>query len=698
MKKSLLVFFLCFVLGTIFTFAQTISIKPFGVSPRDVSKDTVEQYFDRAYNSLLNVGKETKVYLKGTSTVALSNPTWIFSTKPSGSNATFGPVKDLDTSNQLITFIPDVAGTYVIEFGSSGDVALLTINAAVYWGVEGGPVSCKTCHQNTINNVPDVYNSWVNTGHASDTKRAFDGELSSYFRQSCMPCHSTAYDVNAANDGFDDFPFVFPTVFQPGMYDSLSVLYPDAMARANIQCEACHGPGSNHLSAIDQSKIDKSVSAEVCNYCHDASGTHHVIGDQWNHSGHDATEFDGRGFHGGHAVGAFVISADRNGCSPCHSGSGFIQWIKEGRPVDALGLPAATTIRPPATNISCAACHDPHDATNTHQLRSVESSLGDGTLLTEDLYGTGTACMTCHRSRRDAKTYASNPSNQSAHYGAHHGPQADMLVGKNAPDYGIEFPTSPHGIAGGNACVDCHMVGEKTDGNGNPLPVGGHTFNMNDTEGNDHVEACAPCHGNVGSSFKDKKYYVNGNADLDGNGVAQGLQLEIHGLMENLGELLPHDANGNVSITNSNADSVALTPAIMRAGYVYFWVEEDRSFGIHNPAFTLALLKAAITEMGGTVDVEFENNNAPTSYTLNQNYPNPFNPTTTISFSLPEQAKVKVIIYDALGTQLEVIADDVKSAGTYNVTWNASNYASGVYFYKLEADNFVQVRKMVLMK
>ena len=136
----------------------------------------------------------------------------------------------------------------------------------------------------------------------------------------------------------------------------------------------------------------------------------------------------------------------------------------------------------------------------------------------------------------------------------------------------------------------------------------------------------------------------------------------------------------------------------MRAGYVYFWIEEDRSFGIHNPAFTVALLKAAIEEMGGTVDVEFEDNNLPSSFSLNQNYPNPFNPSTTISFNLPVQAKIKVIIYDALGTQLEVIADDVKSAGTHNITWNAKNYASGIYFYKLEADNFVQVRKMILMK
>ena len=97
MKNSILVFFFFFAVGTMLSFAQTVSVKTFGVSPRDVSKDTVEQYFDRAYNSLLNVGKETKVYLKGTSSVALSGATWSFSTKPAGSNATFGPIKNLDT-------------------------------------------------------------------------------------------------------------------------------------------------------------------------------------------------------------------------------------------------------------------------------------------------------------------------------------------------------------------------------------------------------------------------------------------------------------------------------------------------------------------------------------------------------------------------------------------------------------------------
>lgn len=82
MKKSVLIFFFLLTLGTVLSFAQTVSVTTYGVTPRDVSKDTVEQYFDKAYNSLLNVGKETKVYLKGSSTLALTGASWTFSTNP----------------------------------------------------------------------------------------------------------------------------------------------------------------------------------------------------------------------------------------------------------------------------------------------------------------------------------------------------------------------------------------------------------------------------------------------------------------------------------------------------------------------------------------------------------------------------------------------------------------------------------------
>ena len=83
-----------------------------------------------------------------------------------------------------------------------------------------------------------VYDKWLGTNHAIDTKKAFDGELSSHFQEFCLECHSTGYDPAAANDGFDDFPFVFPANLVPGTYNQLLTQYPDAMARANVQCES----------------------------------------------------------------------------------------------------------------------------------------------------------------------------------------------------------------------------------------------------------------------------------------------------------------------------------------------------------------------------------------------------------------------------------------------------------------------------
>ena len=697
MRKILLFLTGLLLAGNAALFAQELTLKTYGVDPYDVSRDTVEMYFDRVYNSLLNVGVETKMYFVGHfEDSTLNNPTWTLFIKPVGSTAGFGVTKDLDPSTQLNTFIPDVIGTYKIAVSDGSFADTLVINAAKYLGVEGGAVNCIGCHNTSIWDFK--YDKWLETGHSDMLKRGLNGTLSSHYGESCISCHTVGYDTDADNDGFDDFPFVFPDSLYPGVYDLTLAAYPDAMARANIQCESCHGPGSAHLGIISNSKISTSIATENCATCHD-DGHYHIFPTQWEYSGKDATEFDGRGFHGGHAIGTWIARGGSASCAPCHSGSGYIQWNYEGRPSNQYGLPSGITTVPEPTTITCAVCHDPHDASNIHQLRFADTQLGDGTPITFDLYGTGSQCMECHRSRRYAIEYASDIGNASSHYGPHHGPQADMLIGANPPDFGVQLMSSPHAVATENACVDCHMGGEGRDPLGEINVVGGHTWNMNDTEGNDHVEVCSPCHGNVGTSFKDKKYYVNGNADLDGNGVAEGLQLEIHGLMEHLSEFLPHDENGNVSITEDNADSLDLTPAIMRGGYVYFWIEEDRSFGIHNPAFTFSLLKAAIEELGGVVSVEYpEDGTMPQEYQLAQNYPNPFNPSTTIEFSVPNQSTVKVVVYDALGNQLDVIYDGFAEAGNYKVTWDAANYASGIYFYRMETDNFVQVRKMLLMK
>ncbi|RPI17435.1 MAG: T9SS C-terminal target domain-containing protein [Ignavibacteriae bacterium] len=88
----------------------------------------------------------------------------------------------------------------------------------------------------------------------------------------------------------------------------------------------------------------------------------------------------------------------------------------------------------------------------------------------------------------------------------------------------------------------------------------------------------------------------------------------------------------------------------------------------------------------------------PKEFSLMQNYPNPFNPVTNIKYHLPNNSDVKIIIYDISGKEIEVLINDKQNAGIYEVEWNAGNYSSGVYFYKISAGNYVESKKMVLIK
>jgi hypothetical protein len=87
----------------------------------------------------------------------------------------------------------------------------------------------------------------------------------------------------------------------------------------------------------------------------------------------------------------------------------------------------------------------------------------------------------------------------------------------------------------------------------------------------------------------------------------------------------------------------------------------------------------------------------PRVFSLQQNYPNPFNPSTTISYSLPKAALVSLRIFNTLGEEVAVLVDERKEAGYHEVTWNA-NVPSGIYFYRLRAGEYVETKKMVLLK
>ncbi len=116
--------------------------------------------------------------------------------------------------------------------------------------------------------------------------------------------------------------------------------------------------------------------------------------------------------------------------------------------------------------------------------------------------------------------------------------------------------------------------------------------------------------------------------------------------------------------------------------------------------FTVSLHSAKIgtTYYGNIVSIEGDAVSHLRSYSLMQNHPNPFNPITTIEYSLPLSGDVSLIIYNLLGEEVARLVDGFQQAGKYTTIWNASHVCSGIYFYRLQAGNFVQARKMMLLK
>jgi hypothetical protein len=99
-----------------------------------------------------------------------------------------------------------------------------------------------------------------------------------------------------------------------------------------------------------------------------------------------------------------------------------------------------------------------------------------------------------------------------------------------------------------------------------------------------------------------------------------------------------------------------------------------------------------------TTSISSENEVRPNYYKLEQNYPNPFNSTTTFSYQLKSKSNIRLSIYDVSGKYIQTIVNESQSAGEYSISFNANHLASGIYFYILEVDSYVLIRKMLLVK
>jgi len=104
------------------------------------------------------------------------------------------------------------------------------------------------------------------------------------------------------------------------------------------------------------------------------------------------------------------------------------------------------------------------------------------------------------------------------------------------------------------------------------------------------------------------------------------------------------------------------------------------------------------TITGGVIGITPISGEVPKVYSLSQNYPNPFNPATTIRFDLPKDANIKITLYDIMGREVQTLAGEFKKAGSYKLDFDGSALSSGTYFYRLQAGEFVDTKKMVLIK
>lgn len=391
--------------------------------------------------------------------------------------------------------------------------------------------TCGHCHAGTVG-------GWLGTRHANAWE-TLGADTANLF---CVQCHVTGFDseidpngnlVSAGPDttGYDDNP-------HPALRD--------------VQCEACHGP-MGPIPPLHRPELEATLDGTACARCHPAF-------DEWATSDH-ATAVERAGGHE-----AFLEEWGHPPCQSCHVAEGFIMEKDPDHPGGTLPL---------ERQIVCAACHDAHSAHNPAQLRTVADAFSPYSALSPTGYnitglGRGQLCVQCHHARRTEANVMSQINNGTTRPGPHPSAEGDMVVGQGSYEIpGFTYdrgPLHPPSLMP-DQCVDCHMIQRGSFTDPDPaFPFQGHTFRP-------EVSFCQTCH--------------PGATDFNINGV----QTQVHELLSELAMLLPPVGVDSVFAT---MDTLNWTRPQREAGYIYYFVEDDGTFGVHNRDYTISLLNAAI--------------------------------------------------------------------------------------------------------
>ncbi len=354
---------------------------------------------------------------------------------------------------------------------------------------------------------------------------------------------------------------------------------------------------------------------DLCDACHGANPTHDIKSAR---AGYDLS---------GHKNNGNAFYANGDGCQKCHTHEGFIEYIETGK------TDPQSFIKNPSQP-ACNTCHNPHLNGDLSLRKTTAVTLPSGKPF--DL-GKGNLCADCHQTRGAAsETVKSLPAKEiPSHWGSHHGPQADMLVGSNAYEFpGKTYYSSVHATMITDSCISCHMA--FPEGRFSFAPdMSGHSFSM---AGEVHhqpklnVSGClGKCHANginqVSNMNEDTPvdtfwwhqteavYDFNAKADFDHDGRIEPLQAEIEGLLNlfvntkgtgylQKGTLPLYKKDGTWNVTTSDE----MRPLNeMAALYNYKFVLEDRSRGIHNGPYTIQILYDSIQALDPGFDVSQRN-------------------------------------------------------------------------------------------
>jgi hypothetical protein len=305
----------------------------------------------------------------------------------------------------------------------------------------------------------------------------------------------------------------------------------------------------------------------------------------------------------GHRTLGNASYANAGDCQSCHTNEGFIQRVKTGK-VDTKQFVANPS------EIGCFTCHAPHDNGNFSLRTTAKVTLANAVVFDKEK---GNLCANCHRARRMPKDEVRARNIPSDSWGAHHGPQADMLAGTNAYEFpGKKYSSSVHGALPNANCVTCHM--NLPSGRYSLTPsVGGHSFRIAGEVHENHkvnTAGCTTsgCHGSIdqvkGTHFFDKK----AAQDYDGDGKLETVQEEVQGLLEKFvndkGSGLfqtmkePMYDQKRKFINTKTQYPVEAVAAL----YNYKFVLEDRSNGVHNMTYAVQILMDSLKALDKNFD------------------------------------------------------------------------------------------------